>query len=88
MEYRQLGTSGVRVSTIGLGTNRFGSPSVPQESVDELIGAALDAGINFIDTSNSYQEARSEETLGNALRGRWDRFFLSGRRARITSRFQ
>lgn len=76
MEYRQLGSAGVRVSTIGLGTNRFGSASVSQECVDDLIGAALDVGINFIDTSNSYQGSRSEETLGNALRGRWDRFFL------------
>jgi aryl-alcohol dehydrogenase-like predicted oxidoreductase len=76
VEYRQLGSSGVRVSTIGLGTNRFGSPLVPQERVNDLIGAALDAGINFIDTSDSYQETRSEEMLGNALRGRWDRFFL------------
>jgi len=76
VEYRQLGNSGVRVSTIGLGTNRFGSPSVPQERVNDLIGAALDAGINFIDTSNSYQAGRSEETLGQALKGQWQRFIL------------
>jgi aryl-alcohol dehydrogenase-like predicted oxidoreductase len=77
MDYRQLGTSGVRVSTIGLGTNRFGSPSMTQEQVNDFIDAACDAGINFIDTANSYQGTRSEAVLGNALRGRWNRFVVA-----------
>ncbi len=77
MEYRQLGNSGVRVSVIGLGTNRFGSDVLPQEGVNSIIDAALDLGINFVDTSNSYTEGRSEETLGKALKGRWDKFVLA-----------
>ena len=77
MEYRQLGSSGVRVSVIGLGTNRFGSASLPQEGVNRVIDAALDLGINFIDTANGYQDGRSEETLGQALKGRWDRVVLA-----------
>lgn len=77
MEYRKLGPAGVRVSTIGLGTNRFGSPSVAQEKVDQFIDAALDCGINFIDTANSYQSTRSETMLGNALRGRRNRFVVA-----------
>ncbi len=77
MQYRQLGSSGVRVSAIGLGTNRFGSPALPQDQVTAIIDAALDLGINFIDTSNSYQGGRSEETLGNALKGRRDRFVVA-----------
>ena len=77
MEYRQLGSSGVRVSAIGLGTNRFGSPVLPQDRVAAIMDAAVDLGINFIDTSNSYQEGRSEETLGNALQGRRDRFVVA-----------
>ena len=77
MEYRQLGSSGVRVSAIGLGTNRFGSPVLPQDRVADIMDAAVDLGINFIDTSNSYQEGRSEETLGNALQGRRDRFVVA-----------
>jgi len=77
MEYRQLGNSGVRVSAIGLGTNRFGSDALPQEKVNSIIDAAVDLGINFVDTSNSYTEGRSEETLGKALKGRWDRFVLA-----------
>jgi len=77
MEYRQLGNSGVRVSVIGLGTNRFGSPEMPQKEVNRVIDAAMDHGINFIDTANTYQNGASEETLGQALKGRADKFFLA-----------
>jgi aryl-alcohol dehydrogenase-like predicted oxidoreductase len=70
MEYRQLGFSGVRVSVVGLGANRFGSADVPQAEVTRIIDASLDYGINFIDTADVYNEGRSEETLGNALKGR------------------
>lgn len=77
MEYRQLGHSGVRVSVMGLGANRFGSPDVPQDDVDKIIDAALDAGINFIDTADVYSEGRSEETLGNALKGRLDKVVVA-----------
>jgi aryl-alcohol dehydrogenase-like predicted oxidoreductase len=77
MEYRQLGHSGLRVSAIGLGTNRFGSEKVPQAAVRDIIDAALDIGINLIDTADAYQSGRSEETLGVALKGRWDRFVLA-----------
>lgn len=77
MDYRQLGSSGVRVSTIGLGANRFGSEAVPQKEVDRIVDAALDLGINFIDTANTYVEGRSEETLGEALKGRFDKVVLA-----------
>ncbi len=77
MEYRQLGSAGVRVSVIGLGTNRFGSESLPQGEVNNLIDAALDLGINLIDTADVYTGGTSEETLGSALKGRWDRFVLA-----------
>ena len=77
MEFRQLGSSGVRVSVIGLGTNRFGSDKVSQSEVNNIIDAALDLGINFIDTANIYTGGRSEETLGEALKGRWDRVVLA-----------
>ena len=55
MEYRQLGKSGVKVSAIGLGTNRFGSEAVSQQDVNNMIDAALDLGINFIDTADDFQ---------------------------------
>lgn len=79
MQYRQMGRSGVRVSAIGLGTNRFGSEAVPQEAVDSIVDAALDLGINHLDTANVYQDGRSEETLGQALKGRWDRFVVASK---------
>jgi 1-deoxyxylulose-5-phosphate synthase len=69
MEYRQMGHSGVRVSVVGLGANRFGSPDVPQPEVTKIINAALELGVNFIDTADVYNDGRSEETLGNALKG-------------------
>lgn len=75
MEYRQLGNSGVRVSVIGIGTNRFGS----QKVVSDIIDAAIELGINHIDTANAYVQGRSEETLGVALKGRWDKFVLASK---------
>jgi len=77
MEYRQLGHAGVRVSVVGLGANRFGSPEVAQEEVNSIIDASLDSGINFIDTADVYNEGRSEETLGHALKGRMDGVVLA-----------
>lgn len=76
MEYRQLGNSGVRVSVIGMGTNQFGR-KVDQAGVNDVIDAALDLGINFIDTADVYTGSESEKTLGNALKGRWDKFVLA-----------
>lgn len=76
MEYRQLGNSGVRVSVIGMGTNQFGR-KVEQAGVNDVIDAALDLGINFIDTADVYTGSDSETTLGHALKGRWDKFVLA-----------
>ena len=76
MHYRSMGDSGVRVSTVGLGTNQFGG-KVDQKGVNDIIDAALDLGINMIDTADVYQSGRSEETLGKALKDRWDRVVLA-----------
>lgn len=75
MIYRQLGSAGVRVSAIGLGTNQFGG-KVDQAGVNNIIDAAIDLGINFIDTADIYTQGRSEETLGIALKGKWDKVLL------------
>lgn len=77
MEYRQLGKSGLRVSVIGLGTNRFGNEAVTQKDVNAMIDAAQDLGINLIDSADVYTEGKSETTLGVALKGRWDKFVLA-----------
>jgi aryl-alcohol dehydrogenase-like predicted oxidoreductase len=79
MDYRQLGNSGVRVSVIGLGSNRFGSKDVPRQEVDRIVGCAIDAGVNFIDTANTYNDGASEETLGHALKGQIDRIVLASK---------
>ena len=77
MEYRNLGKSGLKVSAIGLGTNRFGAPHVPQTAVNDMLDAALDLGINFIDSADVYTGGQSEVTIGNALKGRWDKVVLA-----------
>ena len=79
MEYRQLGNAGVRVSVIGLGANRFGSKEVGQAEVDNIINRALELGVNFLDTADVYNEGRSEETLGQALKGRMDQVVLASK---------
>lgn len=66
MEYRNLGSSGLKVSAVGLGTNQFGG-KVDLRTAKEIINTALDEGVNLIDTANIYQEGRSEEYIGKAL---------------------
>lgn len=67
MEYRALGRTGVQVSQLCLGAMMFGGRTEPADSLP-IINAALDAGINFIDTANVYSRGRSEEVVGEALR--------------------
>lgn len=67
MQYRKLGKSGLKISAIGLGTNQFGG-KVDEKTVIEIIAAAMDRGVNFFDTANSYQGGRSEETIGRAIK--------------------
>ena len=69
MEHRRLGTSGLKVSLAGLGTNNFGMRLDYDQSA-AVVEAALDAGINFFDTADIYGGGRSEEYLGRALRSR------------------
>ena len=70
MDYRLLGRTGVEVSPLCLGTMMFGAWGNPDhdESV-RIIHAALDAGINFIDTADVYSAGESEEIVGKALAG-------------------
>lgn len=77
MQYRFLGKSGIQVSVIGLGTNRFGFERMPQEEVSRAMDAAADLGINFLDSADVYQAGRSEETLGVALRGKRNKFVVA-----------
>ncbi|MBO0812318.1 MAG: aldo/keto reductase [Microlunatus sp.] len=84
MEYRQLGRSGLRVSTLTLGTMTFGAAggfaalgTVDEQGVRRQVDIALDAGVNLIDTANMYSVGASETLVGKAIRGRRDRVLLS-----------
>jgi aryl-alcohol dehydrogenase-like predicted oxidoreductase len=70
MEYRNLGTSGLRVSVVGLGCNNFGQRR-DQAETTAVIGKCLDVGINLFDTADIYGGGGvSEEFVGKALGGR------------------
>ncbi len=91
MKYSLLGTSGVKVSRICLGTATFGvAPTA--EDADQLVGAAIDLGINFVDTADVYgnmpvfdrpgapaaaDREPAEQILGRALRGRRDEMIIA-----------
>jgi aryl-alcohol dehydrogenase-like predicted oxidoreductase len=76
VEHRLLGRTGVRVSPLCLGTLNFGGATDEAESI-RIIHAALDAGINLVDTANVYNAGRSEAIVGKALQGRRDRVVLA-----------
>ena len=75
MQYTQLGSSGIKVSRLCLGCMSFGDPASkmhawtldPNKS-EEIIKHALDLGINFFDTANTYSAGTSEEYLGRAIK--------------------
>ncbi|MBI2855870.1 MAG: aldo/keto reductase [Chloroflexi bacterium] len=67
MEYRQLGSSGLQVSAVGLGTNNFGG-RIDEERTAAVLHQSIDQGINFIDTANIYGGTRSEAFIGNILK--------------------
>jgi aryl-alcohol dehydrogenase-like predicted oxidoreductase len=78
MRYRQLGHTGVEVSNLCLGTMMFGAWGNPDhEDSIRIIHAALDAGVNFVDTADVYARGESEEIVGKALRGRRDDIVLA-----------
>ncbi len=78
MQYTLLGTTGLLVSRLALGTMTFTDGSktnialhkVEEKLADELVGRACEAGINFVDTANSYDRGGSETVLGRVLESR------------------
>jgi len=68
MDYRLLGRTGVQVSRLCFGTMSFGGDADKAASA-AMYRACRDAGINFFDTANNYNEGRSEEILGELMRG-------------------
>lgn len=74
MKMRFLGNTGIKVSPLCFGTMTFGGEGqwenigkINQELADEMVGLAIESGINFFDTADIYSEGRSEEMLGKAL---------------------
>jgi 1-deoxyxylulose-5-phosphate synthase len=91
MQYSILGRTGVKVSQICLGTATFGVAPTAQDA-DRLVGAAVDLGINFVDTADTYgnmpvfdrpgapaaaDREPAEQILGRALRGRRDEMVIA-----------
>jgi aryl-alcohol dehydrogenase-like predicted oxidoreductase len=86
LEQRNLGRSGPIVSAVGLGCNNFGG-RIDREATRAVVHRALDVGITFFDTSDTYGEAGgSEEYLGAALAGRRDEIVLATKFARPMDR--
>ena len=65
--YRTLGRTGEKVSLVGVGGSHIGMQKDEKESI-QIIRAALDRGINFLDNSWDYNDGKSEERMGKALR--------------------
>jgi aryl-alcohol dehydrogenase-like predicted oxidoreductase len=86
MEHRQLGRSGLRVSSLTLGTMTFGGRGqfravgeTDVEGARRQIDMALEAGVNLIDTADVYSGGAAEEIIGEALEGRRDRVLLASK---------
>lgn len=87
MQYTQLGSTGLAVSRLGFGGSTFtqGDKSlgafykVGPELADELVGRALDAGVNYFDTADVYASGESETLIGQALKPHRDRVVISSK---------
>src|SRR6202453_5278284 len=86
MEYRQLGRSGLRVSTLTLGTMTFGGRggfravgATDVEGARRQVDLCLDAGVNLIDTADVYSGGLSEEITGEVIKGRRDSLLISSK---------
>ena len=75
MRYRSLGSSGLKVSELCLGTMMFGGPT-PEPDAQRIADHAADAGVNFIDSANVYEKGRSEEVVGRVVKSKRDHWVL------------
>lgn len=87
MDYRQLGSSGLKVPVLSLGTATFGGSNeffrrwgeTDVAEASRMIDLCLDAGVNFFDTADVYSQGMSEEILGQALKGKRNRALISSK---------
>jgi aryl-alcohol dehydrogenase-like predicted oxidoreductase len=82
MQYRTLGRTGVQVSTLVLGAMNFGRLGrTTQDEATAMVDAALEGGVNLIDTADMYGQGESEEMVGKAIAGRRDDVVLATKAA-------
>src|SRR5216684_8603347 len=74
MELRQFGETGMQVSALGFGGANIGFTNISDKTLDRMFGAALELGVNLIDTAAMYGD--SEEKIGRALRGRRQQYLI------------
>ena len=76
MKHRTFNKTGLTVSEIGIGTNRFGH-NVDQKEVNKILSTCQDNGVNFLDTANVYADGRSEECIGKYLNNKRKDFVVA-----------
>ena len=87
MDYRQLGHSGLKVSSLSFGAGTFGGKgdffqawgSTDVQGAKRIIDICLDAGVNLFDTADIYSNGASEEVLGEAMQGKRDQLLISSK---------
>jgi len=81
LEYRRLGKTEEKVSVIGMGTWRIGVYSRPEERADQVraLKRGIELGINLIDTAELYAAGRSEEVVGEAVKGTREQVFIASK---------
>lgn len=80
MQYRILGKTGFKVSEISLGTWQVGGQwgsGFDDQNADKILTAAIDAGVNFIDTADVYEGGQSEAAVGRVVRQRSERIYVA-----------
>jgi aryl-alcohol dehydrogenase-like predicted oxidoreductase len=85
MEYKNLGSSGLKVPVLSLGTGTFGGTNdffkrwgqTDVKEATRLIDICMERGVNFFDTANVYSEGASEEILGRALKDKRDKAIIA-----------
>jgi aryl-alcohol dehydrogenase-like predicted oxidoreductase len=85
MNKRQLGNTDMHISRLGIGLSEIGFGRVGAEVAGDVLNTALDAGINFLDTAECYED--SEELLGRAVSHRRNEFFLATKTGHVSGDF-
>src|SRR3954469_1889274 len=82
MNYRKLGKTGFSVSEISLGTWQVGGKwgdAFSHDNADQILNAAVDAGVNFIDTADVYGDGESEKAVGRLVKARSERVYVASK---------